>query len=186
MIKTNVDSHSHELKKTEQDKNANFGAPHSSLSTLSIKTGYEDSGCLLNPSSLHSFVGSKLTPTPPSRKPIRISSGGGGVGVCTHESSKPSPNEPQFAKSIAPGNNKVIPSSEFKPIVSVRNLELNHNKPLLKTNRSLTKSGDVTSDRGMPSRDRVARLRHTHPPPTPPNSNKLLATVAKANQLPKY
>ena len=172
IIRTHTDSHSQDFRRKEQLdsplKISDQKLTQSNITTLDIKTEFEGSGCLLNPNNLHPFLGSKLTPTPPTRKPVRKQLNG---GAGEQEAAK-NLNEMVSLKSNVAENNKVIPSSNFKPVISVRNLELNHSsKTALESNRNFACSRETIGDRALPSRDRASRLRHTHPQPTPPNAN---------------
>jgi len=143
IIRTQIDSHSQDLRKKEPlDGFMKIGdqkLTQTKDTALGIKTDFEESGCLLNPNKLHPFLGSKLTPTPPSRKPnIKQPNGFGSE----REVAKNLDNQPASSpKPVATENNKVIPSSNFKPIISVRNLELNHSgKNILENSRNFSPS----------------------------------------------
>ena len=147
------------------------------LSSLNVKSGYEDSGYILNPSNLNSFVVPKHTPAPPNRKPKRLLSHGSNKDFsssCRETSSKTNSynDGPSLVKR---SEEKGIPGSNFKPIISVRNLELiNHSKSSVKNRPFPSSVEELPGNRTLQS---FSRLRQTHPPGTPPYSNKTLATV---------
>ena len=155
----------------------------SSLSCLSQTNSYENTGCLLNPNTLHPLMGTKHKPAPPARKMSSAK-----AQLSSPASSNPNKLHNAAGKQMitsgsAPGTksdaDKSLPGSIVKPIISVRKLELNQDK-LMRSNRPLSSHAELQtgSERSLPSRERSLRTRSSHPPPTSAKKSGIV-TIAK-------
>ena len=162
-------------------------------SSSNIKSSDENKECLLTPNSLGALsMSSKLIPSPPNRKsfpPPKTPATSGGILNSTFNSkhlagtgSRKATSEINQIKTEVEKTKKPVPSTNFKPIISVTNLKLVNDDVTLKTNKSAIVLNEANRAADRQSRDRNLKLRHTHPPttfPVPPPYKNSISTILK-------